>query len=99
MRARDTHELQHSSAAQNRRITALQAQRRRIGRHVRPALVNDADDAERDAHARNVEAVRPLPLRYDLPHGILERRDCFEARRRGFDAFVVERQAIDQRGR
>ena len=50
------------AAAQDRRVAALQAQRGRVGRDVRPALVNDADDAERHAHARDLEAVRPLPF-------------------------------------
>jgi hypothetical protein len=86
------------AAAQDRGVAALQAQRRCVRRDVRPALVNDADDAERHAHARDLEAVRPLPLRDDLPDGIVERRYGLEARSSRLDAFVVERQSIDHRG-
>ena len=87
------------AAAQDRRIAALQAQRRRIGRHVGPALVNDADDAERHAHARDLETVRPLPFGDDLPDGIVERRDRFEPGGRRFEPLVVEREAVDHRAR
>ena len=51
------------AAAQDGGVAGLQAQRARIAGHVGPALVDDADDAERHAHARDVEAVGPGPLR------------------------------------
>ena len=79
------------AAAQDRRIAALQAQGRGIGRHVRAALVNDADDAERHSDARDLETVRPLPFGYDLPDGIVERRHRFETGGRRFEPFIVER--------
>ena len=47
-----------------RRITALPDLRQSaagVGRHVRPRLVDDADHAERHAHAGNLQAVRPRP--------------------------------------
>ena len=49
------------AAAQDRGVAGLEAQRAGVGRHVRPALVDDADDAERHAHALDVEAVGPRP--------------------------------------
>ena len=48
-RRRRTHAL--APAAQDRGVPGLEAQRARIRGHVRPALVDDADDAERHAHA------------------------------------------------
>ena len=87
------------AAAQDRGIAALQAKRGRVGRDVRPALVNDADHAERHAHARDLETVRTLPFGDGLPDGIVERRDRFEPGGRRFDPLVVERQPVDDRGR
>ena len=51
------------ATAQNRRVAGLQAQRAGIGGHVRPALVDDADHAQRHAHAADAQAVRARPLR------------------------------------
>ena len=51
------------AAAQDRRVAALQAQRGGVGRDVRPALVDDADDAERHAHARNRRARSAAAIR------------------------------------
>ncbi len=87
------------AAAQDRGIAALQAKRGRVGRDVRPALVNDADHAERHAHARDLETVRTLPFGDGLPDGIVERRDRFEPGGRRFDPLVVERQPVDHRRR
>ena len=49
------------AAAQDHRIAGLEAERAGVGRDVRPALVDDADDAERRAHALDMQAVRPVP--------------------------------------
>ncbi len=85
------------AAAQNRGVAALQAQRARIGRHVRAALVDDADDAERHAHALDLETVRALPARDDLPDRIGERGDGLDGGRDALDALVVEGEPIEQR--
>ena len=50
------------AAAQDRRVAGLEAERAGVRRHVRPALVDDADDAERHAHALDLEAVGPRPV-------------------------------------
>ena len=50
------------AAAQDHRIAGLEAERAGVGRHVRPALVDDADDAERRAHALDLQPVRPVPF-------------------------------------
>ena len=49
------------AAAQDRGIARLEAERPGIGGHVRPALIDDADHAERRAHALDVEAVGAVP--------------------------------------
>ena len=54
------------AAAQDHRIAGLEAERAGIRRHVRPALIDDADDAERRAHALDMQAVRPVPCGDDL---------------------------------
>ena len=47
-----------ATAAQDARVAGLEAQRRGVGRDVRPRLVDHRDHAERDAHARDLEPVR-----------------------------------------
>ena len=79
------------AAAQDRRVAGLEAQRARIRRHVRAALVDDADDAQRHAHALDLQAVRPRPLRQHRADGIGQRRDLLEALGHGLDALGVER--------
>src|SRR5919108_661280 len=50
------------ASAQDHRVTRLEAQRAGIGCHVRPALIDDPDHAERRAHTLDMEAVRPVPF-------------------------------------
>ena len=83
------------TAAQDGGVAGLQAQRARIAGHVGPALVDDADDAERHAHARDVEAVGPRPLRDGGADGIGQRGDVLDAARHGLDALLVERQPVE----
>ena len=62
------------AAAQDRGVAGLEAQRAGVGGHVRAALVDDADDAERHAHALDGHAVRPRPAFGDLADRIGQRR-------------------------
>ena len=87
------------AAAQDGGIAGLQAQRTGIAGHVGPALVDDADDAQRHAHARDVEAVGPRPLRDRGADRIGQRGDLFDAARHALDALCVERQAIEHGAR
>ncbi len=86
-------------AAQNHGITAFHAQRGGVGRHVGTALVDDADHAERHAHARDLEAVRPFPFGDNLTDGILARRDGLDTGGSAFEPFIVEREPVDHRAR
>ena len=69
-----------AAAAQDRRVAGLEAQRAGVAGHVRPALVDDADDAERHAHALDPQAVRARPLRDHRADRIRQRRDLLDAR-------------------
>ena len=69
------------AAAQDRGIAGLEAQRAGIGGHVRPAFVDDADDAERHAHALDGHAVGPRPaLRHACRPGSASARTTVDAR-------------------
>ena len=81
-----------------RRMAALpdfRHKRTGIAGHVGPALVDDADDAERHAHARDVEAVGPRPLRDDGADGIGQRGDFLDSACHRLDAISIEREAIE----
>ena len=59
-RARRAHAVR--AAAEDHRVARLEAERAGIGGDVGPALEDDADDAERRAHARNLQAVGHGPF-------------------------------------
>ena len=84
------------AAAQDRGIAGLEAERGGVGRHVRAALIDDADDAERHAHALDRHAVRPRPALGDLADRIGEIADHLDAGGHGGDALVVEREPVEE---
>jgi hypothetical protein len=49
-----------AAAAQNRRIAGFETQTGGIGRHVRTRFIDDADHAERHAHASSLDAGRTV---------------------------------------
>ena len=61
------------AAAQDRGIAGFQAQRAGIGGHVRPAFIDDADDAERHPDPLDSHAIRSCPGFGNDANGILER--------------------------
>ena len=85
------------AAAQDHGVAGLQAQRAGIGGHVGAALVDHADDAERRAHALDVQAVRPVPCGDHLADRIGQRGDRRDAVGHGRDA--RRRRASAGRGR
>ena len=86
------------AAAQDRGIAGLEAERGGVGRDVGSALIDDADDAERHAHALDRHAVRPRPALGDLADRIGEVADHVDAGRHGGDALVVEREPVEEGG-
>ena len=84
------------SAAQHHRVAALEAERAGVGGHVRPALVNDADDAERRRHAFDDEAVWAGEGREHPSDRIGQRGDVLEPARDRLDAAGIESEPVDQ---
>ena len=84
------------AAAQDRGIAGFQAQRAGIGGHVRPALVDDADDAERHAHALDGHAVRPGPGFGNDADGILERAHRVDGGGDGLHPRGIERKPVEE---
>ncbi len=76
-RAARTHAV--GTAAQDRGVAGFQAQHAGVGGHIRPALINDADDAERHADTLDSHAVGPRPGFDDGANGILERAHDVDA--------------------
>ena len=87
------------AAAQDHGVARLEAQTARIRGHVRPAFVDDADDAQRHPHARNVEPVWPRPVRNHGADRIGQVGDFLQTLGHGLDALGIQRQAIDERRR
>ena len=86
------------AAAQHHGVAALQAQRAGVGGDVRPALVNDADDAERRRHSLDLQAVRPLESRQDASDRIGQGGDVLEPARDCLDALGIEREPVEKGG-
>ena len=85
-----------------RRMTALPARRQSapasavtLGRE----FVNDADDAQRDAHSGDVEPVGPGPGREHGADGIGQRSHLLEPARHRLDTRAIEAEAVEHGGR
>ena len=85
------------TAAQDRRIARLEAQRARIRGDVGARLVDHADDAQRHAHAADGEAVRARPFVHAGADGVGQRRDRVQPLRHRLHARVVEGQPVEKR--
>ena len=88
-----------SASEPPRRMQALpdfQAQRRGVGGHVGARFVDDADHAERHAHARHLDAGRPAHALRDRAHRVGERRHLLDAFGHLLDALRVQRQPVDE---
>ena len=86
------------TAAQDDGIAGLEAQRAGIGGHVRPAFIDDADDAERRAHPLDMQPVRPVPFGNHVADRILESGDGADALGHVGDALFGKRQPVDEGG-
>ena len=83
------------AAAQDHRVAGLKAQRAGIRRHVGPALVDHADDAERRAHALDMQPVRPVPGGDHRAYRIVQRRHRLDAGGNRLDALLCQRAAVE----
>ena len=85
------------AAPQDHRVARLQAQRARIRGHVGPALVNDADHAERHATRWMRMPFGRVHSASTVPMGSASAAMSSSAARHGLDARLVETQAVEQR--
>ena len=85
------------AAAQDHGVAGLEAQHGGVRRHVRAALVDHADDAERHAHALDRHAVRTGPAFHHGADRIVELAHDLDAVRHCGDALAVERQPVEER--
>ena len=81
------------AAAQHHGVAAFQAERAGVRGDVRPALVDDADDAERRRHPLDDEAVRAGERREHPADRIGQRRDVLEPAGHRLDARLVRAPA------
>ena len=70
------------AAAQDHGVARLDANRRRVGRHVRPRFVDEKHDAQRHADLVDPQAVGPDRRAMTSPIGSGKLGDLFQARRR-----------------
>ena len=94
---RDVRRQRLRAAAQDAGVAALDRQRRRLDRHVRPALVDHREDADRHAHAADADAARLLAQLDDRADRVGHRRDLLAADGDGLERGGVELESIDQR--
>ena len=86
------------AAAQDRRIAGLEAQHAGVGGDVGPALVDDADHAERHPHPLDGHAIGPRPALHDGADRILQVAHHLDPGRHRGDALGVERQPVQKGG-
>ena len=85
------------TAAQDDGVAGLEAEPRGIGRDIRARLVDDADDAERHAHAADLEAIGADRRVVARRNGVRQGRRLAQALRHRGDAALVEQQAVEVR--
>jgi len=76
-------------------LPLLSADRRRVGGHVRPRLVDEKDHPQRDADFADFQAVGPHARLDDLPHGVAEHGDFLQRRGDALDAGGGQSQTVD----
>ena len=84
------------AAAQDRGIAGFQAQRAGIGGHVRPAFIDDADDAERHPHALDVMPFGRVQDSVTAPTGSLSARTASMAAAIASTRAIVEHQPVEE---
>src|SRR5258707_761720 len=86
-------------AAQEDGVPALDAQRGCVDGHVGTRLVDDGDDAERDAHLADEQAVGATGHSRDRPHWVFQTSNVLDRTSDGLEALVGQREAADERRR
>ena len=76
-------------AAKDGGVAGLDAKAGRIDRHVRPRLVDDADDAQRHAHAADLDAARALAEVADLADRVRQQHDLLQPGRHLLDRILL----------
>ena len=87
------------SAAEDDGVPAFNTDRRRVGRHVRTRLVDEKDDAQRNAHLLNLQTVRTDGRVDHLADRVGEHGDLSERGRHGGKGLFVETEPVDHRRR
>ena len=87
------------AAAQDDGVAGLDAQPRRVARHVRARLVDDRDDAERHAHPADAQPVRAHGHPGDLADRVGQRGDLAQPLGDGREPLRVEPQPVLHRRR
>ena len=83
------------AAAQDHRVTALDADGRRVGRDVRSRLVNEEHDSQRNATFGDLQSVRPHRRLDRLTDRIGQRRDLAQTLSDPVDTIGGQLQPID----
>ena len=84
------------TAAQDDGIAGFEAERTGVGGDVGPALIDDADDAERRAHPLQMQPVGAIPGRRDGADGIGQVGDLLDAARHRLDPRRGQRGAVQE---
>ena len=87
-----------AAAAQNAGVAGFDAQAGGIGGHVRTRFVDDADDAERHAHAPDLDAGWAVFKIGNFADRIREACDLAQTLGHGLDARDVQFQTVEQGG-
>jgi hypothetical protein len=85
-------------AAQDARVAGLEAQRRGIGGHIGPGLVDHRDHAERDPDPLDLQAIRAGLGAVDPTQDLRCIADLGDRACEPGDPAIVEHQPIEQRG-
>ena len=83
------------ASAKDHRVPGFQRQRRGVGGHVRPALVNDGDDPQGHSGLLDDHAVGPLRPLEHLPHRIRQPHHVQDALCHARDPLRREPQPVD----
>ena len=83
------------AAAEHADVAALDGERRRVGRDVRAALINDGDQAERHLLFIDLHAVGVVDLREDAPRVIRQRHGRADAVGHSVDAIFVQIEPVE----